>query len=213
MSDTISITAVTVTFNGMAFLEGFFNSLFATDQQGIHLEVILVDNGSTDGTVEWVRGNFPQVRVIENDENNYARALNVAIANSTSDYVVITNNDAMVHPDWLQGFLTIFRRDDKIGAVQSKIFFSSCSWRMLITVPDAGRKGGSSGTHPPAFSTTSTMGVPPRRSASTFVRATGFCLWPSIFRWNWWNVYRPPTFSKKVSSITSIVPCFTRCRR
>ncbi|MCB1705983.1 MAG: glycosyltransferase [Halioglobus sp.] len=124
MSNTVSITAVTVTFNGMAFLEGFLNSLFATDQQGIHLEVILVDNGSTDGTVQWVRENFPQVRVIENDENNYAKALNVAIANSASDFVAITNNDATVHPDWLQGFLTVFRRDDKIGAVQSKILFS-----------------------------------------------------------------------------------------
>mgnify|MGYP006073193669 CR=1 FL=1 len=124
MSNTLKITAITVTFNGMAFLDTFFKSLFATNQQSIELDVLLIDNGSTDGTVEWVGANFPQVRVIENDENNYARALNVGIANSAGDYVAITNNDATVHPDWLQGFLKVFRRDDKIGAVQSKIFFS-----------------------------------------------------------------------------------------
>jgi GT2 family glycosyltransferase len=124
MSDTVRITALTVTFNGMAFVETFFKSLFAVDQRDVVLEVILIDNGSTDGTVDWVRGNFPQVRVIENDENNYARALNIGIANSTGEYVVITNNDATVHPDWLQGFLTVFKQDEKIGAVQSKIYFA-----------------------------------------------------------------------------------------
>ena len=88
MSDTVRITALTVTFNGMAFVETFFKSLFAVDQRDVVLEVILIDNGSTDGTVDWVRGNFPQVRVIENDENNYARALNIGIANSTGEYVL-----------------------------------------------------------------------------------------------------------------------------
>ena len=124
MSDTLKITAITVTFNGMGFLENFFTSLFSTDQQGIELEVLLIDNGSTDGTVEWTKNKFPQVRVIENDENNYARALNIGIANSAGDYVAITNNDATVHPDWFQGFLRVFERDDKIGAVQSKIYFA-----------------------------------------------------------------------------------------
>jgi GT2 family glycosyltransferase len=124
MSDTPRITVMTVTFNGMAFLESFFQSLLAVDRRDVDLDILLIDNGSTDGTVDWARENYPQVRVLENDENNYARALNLGIANSEGEYVVITNNDATVHSGWLMGFLDVFRQNDKIGAVQSKIYFS-----------------------------------------------------------------------------------------
>lgn len=125
MTKTPSITVITVTFNGKPFLEDFFTSLLATNQLGLELEIVMVDNGSSDDSVEWVRGQYPQITVLENDRNNYARALNLGIANSEGDYVVITNNDATVHPGWLQGFLDVFQSDDKIGAVQSKIFFAA----------------------------------------------------------------------------------------
>jgi O-antigen biosynthesis protein len=124
MSQTPKVTVVTVTFNGRRFLEDFFTSLLATDQRGLQLEIVMVDNGSTDGSVDWVRGHYPLIRIIENDENNYARALNIGIAESSGEYVVVTNNDATVHPNWLQGFLEVFQLDKTIGAVQSKIFFS-----------------------------------------------------------------------------------------
>jgi O-antigen biosynthesis protein len=124
MSETFRVSVVTVTFNGERFLEEFFSSLLATDQRGLELEIVMVDNGSTDGSVAWVRDNYPQIKVLENDENNYARALNLGIASSNGEYVAVTNNDATVHPNWLQGFLQVFQMDKKIGAVQSKIFFS-----------------------------------------------------------------------------------------
>jgi O-antigen biosynthesis protein len=124
MSQMPRVTVVTVTFNGKRFLQDFFSSLLATDQQGLQLEIIMVDNGSTDGSVDWVRGNYPQIKILENDENNYARALNLGIASSRGEYVVITNNDATVHPHWLQGLIEVFQIDKEIGAVQSKIYFA-----------------------------------------------------------------------------------------
>lgn len=124
MSEVARITVITVTFNGLAFMETFFQSLLATDQQGVELDLVLIDNGSTDGTVDWVKAQYPQVRVFENDENNYTRALNLGIANSTGEYVAITNNDATVDRDWLQGLLSVIKSDEKIGAVQSKLYFS-----------------------------------------------------------------------------------------
>jgi len=125
MRNFLRISVLTVTFNGKDFLQDFFTSLLATNQQGLELEIIVVDNGSTDGSVAWVRERYPQVKVFENDENNYARALNLGINQSQGEYVVVSNNDATVHPNWLQGFLDVFRLDEKIGAVQSKIYFAN----------------------------------------------------------------------------------------
>ncbi len=125
MTQSLKVSVITVTFNGKKFLEEFFTSLFSTNQHELDVEVLVVDNGSSDGTVAWVREHYPDIRVFENDENNYARALNIGIKHALGDYVVITNNDATVDSNWLQGFLEVFRLDDNIGAVQSKIFFAN----------------------------------------------------------------------------------------
>lgn len=124
MNSVPRIAVLTVTYNAAAFLENFLASLMAVDQGGLDVEVVLIDNGSTDGSVDWVREHYPQVRVLENDENNYTRALNLGIAGTDSDYVVITNNDATMHVDWLAGLLEVIQSDDSIGAVQSKILFA-----------------------------------------------------------------------------------------
>ena len=102
---------------------GFSRQLLAADRDGIELEIIMIDNGSKDESVSVVRETYPDVVILENDENNYARALNLGIKSAQGDYIAITNNDATVHPNWLRGLLDTFTTDEKIGAVQSKILF------------------------------------------------------------------------------------------
>ena len=114
------ISVVTVTFNACEFIEDCISSILATNQSGLNLEVLVVDNGSTDGTVELLRERYPQLKIIQNDENNYARALNLGIANSEGEFVVISNNDATVHGEWLQGFLEVFREDKKIERCRAR---------------------------------------------------------------------------------------------
>ncbi len=94
------------------------------DQSGIDLDIYVIDNGSTDGTQALVRSSYPDVHLIENDENNYTRALNVGIAQSSGDYIMIANNDATVDAQWLQGLLKVMEGNEKIAAAQSKIFFT-----------------------------------------------------------------------------------------
>ncbi len=118
------VTVLTVTFNSREFLSDFLSSVLATDQRGIQIEIVMVDNGSSDGTVPWVLDHYPSVTVLKNDENNYARALNLGIANSTGDFIVLCNNDATVNPDWLLGLLEVMHTGREIGAVQSKVIFS-----------------------------------------------------------------------------------------
>ena len=118
------ITAVTVTYNASAFIEPFLASMAALDTEGLDFQLIAVDNGSSDGTPDKLREHPFDLTVIENDENNYARALNLAIAASDSEFVVVVNNDATAEPGWLKGFLPVFEQNPRAGAVQSKIFFA-----------------------------------------------------------------------------------------
>ena len=133
------ITVLTVTFNALNFLEDFFESIYALNFDGLDVEVVMVDNGSSDGSVNLVRQKYQQISVIENDENNYARALNLGIASSKSDYVVIVNNDATVDPQWLNGFLSVFQSNPNVGAVQSKILFSESRKINSVGVEEVGK--------------------------------------------------------------------------
>lgn len=121
---TVTVTAITVTYNAGEFVEPFLDSMAALDTDGVDFRLIAVDNGSADGTPDKLRAHPFDVTVIENDENNYARALNLGIAASDSEFVVVVNNDATAARGWLKGFLPVFEQNPKAGAVQSKIFFA-----------------------------------------------------------------------------------------
>lgn len=118
------IAILTVTYNARVFIAEFLDSVFAADHKGIDFQLYVIDNGSTDGTQALVAEQYPEVTLIESDENNYTRALNVGIAQSSGDHVVIVNNDATVEKQWLQGLLGVMEGNEKIAAVQSKIFFT-----------------------------------------------------------------------------------------
>lgn len=124
MKSNATISVITVTYNSKPFLQEFFTSLLAADRQGLTLEIIMIDNGSTDDSVAWTRASFPAVTVVENDRNNYARALNRGIAEAAGDFVIISNNDAQVHAGWLTGLLAVMQGNPRIGAAQSKILFA-----------------------------------------------------------------------------------------
>ncbi|NQX89790.1 MAG: glycosyltransferase family 2 protein, partial [Halioglobus sp.] len=121
---TVRITVLSVTYNAREFLQAYLDSLNSVDRSGLEVEVLIVDNGSTDGTIEFLELSHPTIKLLRNEENNYARALNLGISASQGDFVVIANNDATVHRDWLQGFLEVFQKDERIGAVQSRIYFT-----------------------------------------------------------------------------------------
>ncbi|MBI4689735.1 MAG: glycosyltransferase, partial [Nitrospirae bacterium] len=88
------------------------------------VEILMVDNLSQDGSVSFVRERFSDVKVFENDINNYTKAINLGIKNSNGDFIALLNNDTTVDREWLTGLLKVMDGDKKIGAVQSKILFS-----------------------------------------------------------------------------------------
>lgn len=79
------------------------------------LEWIVVDNGSTDGTLEFWK-SMAHVRLIVNEENKgFAAGTNQGMAEATGDYILLLNNDTIVTPNWLSGLYTALLRDPDIG--------------------------------------------------------------------------------------------------
>ncbi len=122
MQDKISI--IVVNYNGKQYLNDCLNSLLNIEKNDIEIEIIMVDNLSQDGSITFVKERFPEVKIIENNVNNFVNALNLCIKESKSDYIAFLNNDTKVERGWLKGLLEVVQKDKQIGAVQSKILFS-----------------------------------------------------------------------------------------
>ncbi len=96
--------------------------LAAVEYDGPDHEIILVDNGSTDGTQDYVRTHYPRIRLIELDRNyRFCRANNIGVRCAKNDIVVLLNNDVIVDRDFLTPLLKGFDAPD-IFAVTSQIF-------------------------------------------------------------------------------------------
>lgn len=90
------------------------------------LAVVVVDNGSTDGSVEVVQREFPQVALIRNPTNRgFAVAMNQGIAGSRSEYVASLNNDTIAEPDWLEQLVVALDDNPDAGMAASTLLFSS----------------------------------------------------------------------------------------
>ena len=88
----VDVTAVTVTLNGLPWIERCLESLAG-------VETIVVDHGSTDGTLELVRTRFPEVRVIEQPNKGYGAGLNAGFVAAAPRYYLVINSDAWVVGD------------------------------------------------------------------------------------------------------------------
>jgi GT2 family glycosyltransferase len=88
----------------------------------LDFEVIVSDNGSTDGSVEMIRSEFPQATVIENGANlRFAKGNNVAIAESSGEYVLILNPDTIVLEGSLEKFLAFADQHPEAGAFGCRV--------------------------------------------------------------------------------------------
>lgn len=116
-------SVIIVNYNGEPYLEGLLRSL----ERQTHpcFEILVVDNGSTDGSADLVQGSFPQVRWIDAGKNlGFSGGNNLGIRKSRGDYVALVNNDTVVDPQWLERLVEEARTDLSIGAVGSKILFA-----------------------------------------------------------------------------------------
>jgi GT2 family glycosyltransferase len=117
-----SATIVVVNWNGREWLEGCLASALDQDHEA-PFDLVLVDNGSSDGSVDFVRRRFEQVQVIESPRNNYAGANNLGAATTRSEFVVCLNTDTRVPRSWLRELLAPLRADPSLGGATPLVLF------------------------------------------------------------------------------------------
>ena len=106
------ISVIIPNYNGMAYLDGVLSGLEC--QTVKNFEVILVDNGSVDGSCAFVAASYPWVRLIELPENfGFCKAVNEGIKASRAPYVLLLNNDIEVTRDFIEQMLQGIRRHPK----------------------------------------------------------------------------------------------------
>ena len=117
-------TVVIPNWNGRELLERYLPSLEAALAHNDANEILIVDNGSTDGSVDFLRAHHPRVKTLALDRNlGFGGGSNAGFRAAANDIVVLLNNDMRVEPDFLAPLLAGFT-DDKVFAVSCLIFFS-----------------------------------------------------------------------------------------
>ncbi len=115
------LSVVILNWNGKELMEKFLPSVVQNTPQD-WAEVIVADNGSTDGSLEMLKEKFPTVGLIIFDRNyGFAEGYNKAIAELDSEYTVLLNSDIEVTPGWVEAPVTAMDADKSIACVQPKI--------------------------------------------------------------------------------------------
>lgn len=116
------VSVVIVNWNGRQFLERCLPSVLR--QSYPNYSVTVVDNGSSDGSPDFIRREFPTVALIQNERNvGFAAGNNVGIRSTDGAYVATLNNDAQVESNWLAEAVDAISSDEGVGMVASKMLF------------------------------------------------------------------------------------------
>jgi len=122
MTEPIEISVVIVAWNASHYLEVCLESL-AKSPPRRSMEVLVVDNASTDDTIEMVESRFPDVKLIKSKENlGFSKGNNVAIRQCKGRYVALVNPDVIVFPGCLDSLADFLDQNPKVGNVGPRVF-------------------------------------------------------------------------------------------
>ena len=120
------ISAIVVNWNGKEVLSGCLRSLLNQDYEDV--EILVVDNGSEDGSQALVKKEFSAVKLIENKTNlGFGSAVNKGFEKAEGDYFIFLNNDLALQPDCLRQLAELLKSDPTVGAAIPKILYYSSS--------------------------------------------------------------------------------------
>src|SRR5262249_13821079 len=109
------VSVVIPNWNGKRFLTGCLDSLLKQTHPSV--EIVIVDNGSKDGSVEFIKENYSGVRLITFEQNTgFSVAVNRGIVESTGEFVALLNNDTVVDPNWLTEVVRAMREHPEISS-------------------------------------------------------------------------------------------------
>ena len=123
MADPVASASVIIpNFNGLRFLPACLGALREQSFPQEQIEVILVDDSSTDGSIAYVAEHFPEVRVLALSSNRgLAAACNAGAAIASGDLLVMLNNDTEVEPGWVEALVKTANTHPEAGVIASKM--------------------------------------------------------------------------------------------
>lgn len=114
------ITVIIVTWNSMETIKDCLNSVFR--QKDVDFEVVVVDNGSTDGSLEFIKEHYPLARTIRNTRNlGYSHANNQGVNIANGEYITLLNADAILSDKCLARLLAAIKHHPDVGSVSGKV--------------------------------------------------------------------------------------------
>ncbi|RWY54215.1 glycosyltransferase family 2 protein [Mucilaginibacter gilvus] len=120
MTNTPKVAVVILNWNGLKHLEQFLPGVLASTYP--NLDIIVGDNASTDGSITFLTGRYPSIRLIENDHNyGFTGGYNRVLAQVEADYYVLLNSDVEVTPNWIEPVITLMESDESIAAAGPKL--------------------------------------------------------------------------------------------
>ncbi|MDN3547734.1 glycosyltransferase family 2 protein [Mucilaginibacter aquaedulcis] len=137
MIDTPKVAVVILNWNGVKYLKQFLPSVLASTWPG--LDIVLGDNGSTDGSVAFVKENFPSVKIIETGNNyGFTGGYNRVLSQVQADYFILLNSDVEVVPGWIEPVIELMESDSLIATAAPKLL----SYAQKDQFEHAGAAGG-----------------------------------------------------------------------
>lgn len=116
------VSVIIVNYNGRIFLRKCISSLLSQSYPAI--EIILVDNGSSDDSIGYVKKEFPSVKIISNKENlGFAKGNNIGIRAANGELIATVNNDTEATSKWVEGLVKAINSDENVGMCASKMLF------------------------------------------------------------------------------------------
>lgn len=116
------LSVIIVTWNGMAHLPRCLEAL--VPQLPPDSEIIQVDNGSRDGTVEWVHANYPAVRLIELDRNTgFAGGVAAGLRVARGEFILLLNDDVFVEPNFVSALIAVMNEHAEYAAASAVLLF------------------------------------------------------------------------------------------
>lgn len=117
------VTLIVVNWNGRRFLERLLNSL--KSQTYKNLEIIMVDNSSSDDSVDFVKKSFPEITLLSSENLGFGHSCNLAVEKSTGEYLAFLNEDMYLPKDFVENMMSFYiqqsRKFKNVGAVGCRI--------------------------------------------------------------------------------------------
>ena len=116
----MKVAVVILNWNGKQLLEQFLPAMI--NCTGNDVDIYVADNASTDDSVTFVKANYPQVKIIQNNINGgYAKGYNDALQHIDADIYALVNSDIEVTDNWIKPIIDEFKKNDNTAIIQPKI--------------------------------------------------------------------------------------------